>query len=41
MSCVKGFRKQEIAAWAHRHLRRETVVYSDDWPASGEGGSRL
>ena len=29
MSCVKGFRKQEIAAWAHRHLRRETVVYSD------------
>ena len=28
MSCVKG-RKQEIAAWAHRHLRRETVVYSD------------
>ena len=28
-SCVKGFRKQEIAAWAHRHLRRETVVYSD------------
>ena len=21
MSCVKGFRKQEIAAWAHRHLR--------------------
>ena len=26
MSCVKGFRKQEIAAWAHRHLRRETVV---------------
>ena len=29
MSCVKGFRKQEIAAWAHRHLWRETVVYSD------------
>ena len=26
---MKGFRKQEIAAWAHRHLRRETVVYSD------------
>ena len=25
MSCVKGFRKQEI----DRHLRRETVVYSD------------
>ena len=22
MSCVKGFRKQDIAAWAHRHLQR-------------------
>ena len=27
---LKGFRKQEIAAWAHRHLRRETVVTRTD-----------
>ena len=41
MSCVKGFRKQEIAAWAHRHLRRETVVYSDGLAASGEWRKRV
>ena len=40
MSCVKGFRKQEIAAWAHRHLRRETVVYGRTGLLPGSGGSR-
>ena len=38
MSCVKGFRKQEIAA---SDLRRETVVYSDGLASPGSGGSRL
>ena len=42
MSCVKGFRKQEIAAWAHRHLRRETVgLLGRTGLLPGSGGSRL
>ena len=41
MSCVKGFRKQEIAAWAHRHLRRERWSTRTDWPASGEWRKRV
>ena len=37
MSCVKGFRKQEITAWAHQaSAAGDGESTRTDWPASGE-----
>ena len=31
LSGVKGFRKDEIVAWAKHHLQKDTAVVSDGW----------
>ena len=41
MSCVKGFRKQEIAAWAHGICGGRRWSTRTDWPLPGSGGSKL